>query len=342
GRAREWTAALVRWCGDHPDLVPFRGQCLVHRAETMRWCGAWSSAMDEAAHACRCATETAGPDASLRSDQVRRGYPAGAAFYELAEICRMRGKFAQAEDAYRQASLHGRSPEPGLALLRFEEGRTDAAVAAIRRVLDQPQRRWARANVLAAAVDILIRAGDPVASRAAAEELRAMAATVDVPFLRALAAQAQGTVLLAEHGARAALTELRIAWMAWQELEIPYHGARVRTMIGLACRALGDEEAAVMEFDAARQVFLRLQAAPDVRRIDELLSASAAAAAPRLTTRELEIIRLLASGRTNRAIARQLTISQRTVDRHVSNILTKLNLPSRSAATAYAYQHNLV
>jgi len=325
-RAREWTAVLAQWCGTQPDLVPFRGHCLVHRAETMRLGGAWLSAMTEAAQACGRAT----------------GHLAGAAFYELAEICRVRGKFAEAEDAYRQASLHGRSPEPGLALLRAAEGRTDTAVAAIRRVLDQPQKRWARANVLAAAVDILARAGDLAVARTASEELTNMARAISAPFLTAHAAQARGTVFLAESEPRAALTELRMAWMAWQELEMPYEGARVRMMIGLACRALGDEDGATMEFDAARQVFLRLDAVPDLMRVDELFAPSPAATTPRLTTRELQIIRLLASGRTNRSIARQLTISQRTVDRHVSNILTKLNLSSRSAATAYAYQHNLI
>lgn len=169
-----------------------------------------------------------------------------------------------------------------------------------------------------------------------------MARAVAAPFLRAHAAQAHGTVLLAESEPRRALTDLRIAWMVWQELEIPYEGARVRTMMGLACRALGDEDAAAMEFDAARHVFLRLDAAHDLTRVDELLAAAPGITAPHLTTRELQIIKLVASGRTNRSIARQLTISQRTVDRHVSNILTKLNLPSRSAATAYAYQHNLI
>jgi DNA-binding NarL/FixJ family response regulator len=328
GRSREWTAALAEWCGAQADLVPFRGPCLVHRAATMRMCGDWSSAMTEAAQACSAAKEMAGP--------------AGAAFYELGEICRMRGKFGEAEAAYRQASLHGRSPEPGLALLRLAEGRIETAVAAIRRVLDQPQKRWARVNVLAAAVEILISARNLDAARAAVEELTAMTARLPARFLLALAAQARGRWLLAGNEPREALAELRAAWMAWQELEIPFEAARARVMMGLACRALGDEEAAALEFAAARHVFLRLEAAADMAQVDGLLTSSASPTGPRLTSREMQVIRLLASGQPNRAIAHQLAISERTVDRHVSNILTKLNLPSRAAATAYAYQHDLV
>jgi DNA-binding CsgD family transcriptional regulator/tetratricopeptide (TPR) repeat protein len=327
GRAREWTAALARWCDAHADLVPFRGHCLVHRAETLRLCGAWSSAAGEAGHACQ---------------RESLDGPIGAAYYELAEIHRMRGEFAEAEEAYRQANLHGRSPEPGLALLRLAEGRAEIASTAIRRALDLPQRRWARANVLAASVEVMVRTGALDIARVAARELTAMAADLPAPFLRAVAAQAEGTVRLAENQAREALDPLRRAWMEWQELEVPFEAARVRVLMGLACRQLADDEAAQMEFDAARHVFLRLGAAPEVARVDRLIASSPAPTGPRLTARELQIIKLLAAGRTNRDIARQLAISERTVDRHVSNILTKLDLPSRSAATAYAYQHDLV
>lgn len=173
----------------------------------------------------------------------------------------MRGNFAEAHEAYRQASEYGRSPEPGLALLRMAEGRCEIAANAIRRVLDQPHKRWARANVLAAAVDVMIGARDLTTARAAVGELTAMAGNLRAPLLRALSAQARGTLLLAEGQARPALQALRAAWMQWQAIEVPYEAARVRVRMGLACRELGDEEAAGMEFEAARSVFRRLDAA---------------------------------------------------------------------------------
>lgn len=331
-RAQEWTDALTRWCESQPDLVPYRGWCLVRRSELLQLHGAWSDALQEAERA------------RVRSTEPPDRPAAASACYQAAELHRLRGDFRRAEAAYRDGSREGRQPEPGLALLRLAQGQTDAALAAIRRALDEAAEPRARSRLLPAFVEIALALHDVSAAREGADELTRLADALGAPVLRATAAYAQGAVLLAEGAARSALSALRGAWSEWQSLEVPYESARTRVLVGLACRALGDDDGAEMELDAARTVFEQLGASPDVVRVRALSHRPRRARrrADALTAREGEVLALVATGRSNREIAAALAISEKTVARHVSNLLGKLGLPSRAAATAYAYQHGLV
>ncbi len=340
-RIQEWTSVLTRWCSAQSGLVLFRGQCLVHRAEVMRLSGALEDALIEAQRACSWLGPRRRPaPPGAASDLSLRAFPIAAAFYQLGEVYRLRGDYQQAEEAYRQANLCGPAPEPGLSLLRLAQGRLKAAEAAIRRALTGAWDRPAHVHKLAAAVEIMLAVGDSAAAVDADNALRALVAEIDAPYARALSAHAHGSVVLASGDAESALPVLRSAWVSWQDIDAPYESARVRLLMGKCHRELDDEDAAQLEFQAAERIFERLGARPDLVEVRKLLQRTDSGSP--LTARESQVMTLLAAGRTNREIARTLSISERTVDRHVSNILLKLDLSSRTAATAYAYEHGLV
>jgi DNA-binding CsgD family transcriptional regulator len=329
-RAREWTAALSGWCEAQPQLVPFAGACLIHRSEIMQLGGSWAEAFEEA----RRATSRLAPT---------KDSEAGNAFYQEGELHRLRGELAEAEQAYTLASERGRDPQPGLALLRLAQGRVDAAAAATRRVLSATRDPLQRTRFLPAHVEVMLAASDLAEARRAADELSTLAEGFAMELLAAMACHAQGAVALAEGDARGAIDPLRRSQEVWQRVGAPYVSARIRVLVARAYRALGDEDGAALELEAAKKTFVQLGATPDLAALDAVAGSGPAKSAEHgLSARELEVLLLVAAGKSNKEIASALFLSVKTVDRHVSNIFVKLDVPSRAAATAWAYQHGLV
>lgn len=331
-RATEWTDALSAWCEAHPELVPYRGQCLVHRSQILQAAGDWPHAIASAEAACERLGDP--PHPAL-----------GMAFYQGAELHRLVGAFDEAEDGYRQASRHGAHPMPGLALLDLARGQARGAAASIRGAIEENRDPLQRPPLLAAAVEVFRATGDLAAARGAADELAALAEASPSPVLGAMAAQARGAVRAGEGDPAAALPELRAAATVWHEHQMPYEAARAGVLLGLAYTALGDRTSAGLELDNARATFAALGARPD---LDRLAALGAGPAAPRpggrggLSPREVEVLALVVAGKSNREIADDLVLSRHTVGRHLENIFAKLGVRSRAAATAYAFEHDLL
>ena len=330
GRFAEWTRVLTGWCEAQKGMVAFRSRLLAHRARLSELHGRWADALAEATQACEAHLADADPAA------------AAAAVYREGEIRRLRGELTAAEAAYDRASQLGFEPQPGLALLRLAGGDTKAAVASINRVLAESRGRLQRARMLPAAVEILLGSADLPGAAAAAAELVEIAADHGNPALEATAKQARGALLLAEGDALAALGSLRQACRAWHHFALAYEEGRARMLMARCLRMLGDEDTAVLEVSVARRIFTRLGAKPDLAHAGSIVAKAPAVSTYGLTRRELEVLRMLATGLTNRAIADELVVAVRTVDTHVSSILTKLGVSSRTGATSFAYRHHLV
>ena len=327
GRVAAWTTALTQWCETQPDLVMFTGQCAVHRAQIMRVRGAYAEALEELERAVQ------------RYLLAQTPAPAGLALAELGDVLRLRGDLPGASDAYARASEHGHEPQPGLALLWLAQGRTGAAVAAVRRLLAEPRDVVHRSQLLPGAIQILVENGDVTEAAELAAELASLADSFGCAGLQAMARYATGSVRVAGQEPVAALPVLRQAAQLWSGLGARYEVARCRALVGEVYLEMGDLDSAKSELEAARQVFTELGATPAVERVSSRLRPGLPGG---LTARELEVLRLVAAGRSNPEIATALVLSEKTVARHLSNIFGKLGVTSRTAAAAFAYEHQLV
>jgi len=326
-RAMEWSVALDTWLGALPQLGgAYFGNCRIYRAILMRLRGDFSRAAVELEQACR--------DLAIDGQLV-----AGHAWYELGELRRLQGA-PGVENAYQQAIAFGRVAQPGLALYRLSQGDVQAADAGLHRVLAEREQAADRLVLLEAAVEVDLVAGRIDSAEDAVAEMETMAEALPTTAARSTVAAARGAIALAEGCPGDALVHLRDAVNGWRELGVPYEAAMVGVRIAEACRVLGDEDGVRMELRAALATFERLGAGPDADRARELLP-DRPAAASRLSPREIEVLRLIVDGRTNAEIAAELYLSERTVHRHVSNILTKLGVRSRTAAAILAVQHEL-
>jgi DNA-binding CsgD family transcriptional regulator len=328
GRAGAWTHALTTWCDSQPGLVAFTGQCATHRGQLLRLHGAYADAVEEL-------------DRAIERYLSIGGDPAlGLAHYERGETHRLRGDYDAAESAFASAAEHGHSAQPGRALLWLARGRRDAAAAAVGRLLAERQNPVHRSQVLAAAVEVLVATGDIDGAAVLADELCGIGDTFGCTALQAAGEYAVALVQLAHGGAAPALQAARRAVDAWSQLSAPYEVARSKMLVGRALRLLGDEESAVADLKAARKAFADLGVAAAEREAAALLTEQRAPGG--LSPRELEVLRLVASGKSNPEIAAQLVLSEKTVARHLSNIFTKLAVGSRTSAAAFAYEHHLV
>ncbi len=327
GRMAEWTHALTTWCNSQPGLVAFTGQCAVHRGQLMRLHGAYRDAISELESAARRYAAAGGNPAT------------GQAHYERGEALRVQGDYDTAEAAYAQAADFGHAAQPGRALLWLARDRPDAAAAAIHRLIAERQDPVNRSQILGPAVDVLVDVGEVETAASLADELGALGVTIGCTALQAAAEYAAALVAVERADPEHALVSARRSTDAWARLSAPYEVARCRVLIGRALRLLGDADSAAADLTEARRAFAALGAAPDEQDVAALLGGGRAPGG--LSPREIEVLRLVAAGKSNPEIAAELVLSPKTVDRHVSNIFAKLDVGSRTAAAAYAFEHDL-
>ncbi len=327
-RAEEWTLALTRWCDAQPGLLAYTGQCATHRGQLLRLHGAFAEAVEELERAVE------------RYVALDGGSAVGQAHYELGETFRQMGDLPSAERAFETAAVHGHPAQPGRSLLWLAQDRADDARAVIRRLLTERQDAVHRAQILPAAVEILAAAGDADEAASLAKELSGLGPRFGCTGLSAAGQHCLAVAALCGDDLGGSVHAAQRSLEIWTRLEAPYEVARTRVVLGRALRLLGDENSADGELKTALSEFTELGAAQDKRGVAALLSAGDRPGG--LTAREVEVLRLVATGLSNTEIADELTLSEKTVARHLSNIFTKLGVASRTAAAAFAYRNDLL
>jgi DNA-binding NarL/FixJ family response regulator len=320
-RMRAWTAATEQWCEQFRGEVVYSGICRVHRLQLLCTQGDWSTA--------EAGIERSGAELTGLNNWV-----AGEAYYQLGEIRRLRGDTDGARAAFEQARDLGAETQPGAALLDLAGGRAREASAALRAAL-AGRDRLSSARLLGPAVEIALALGRTDEADRLCGELEAVAADFATEGFRTWAVHARAAVLVAEGRHEEALPVLRRAAAGYRELRARYETARIYELSALAHTGLGDEAAAESDLATAVTIYGELGAAPDVARLD------AGPLPGGLTAREAEVLRLIAAGASNRDAAAALFISAKTVDRHLANIFTKIDVSSRTAAAAWAHEHRL-
>jgi DNA-binding CsgD family transcriptional regulator len=326
-RAIEWSDSAMRWCDDLREGRLYPGICRLHVVELATLRGTWDSAAVMAQQACD----------ELTSHDPRY---AGEAHYLIGELHRMAGDLDLGEEAFTRAHQLGRVPQPGLARVRLAQGRLDAAVNGLQLALEPPpQAPLRRTELLATLVEAHLAAGDIEAADTAAAAMADVVGAAGSTYLDAVKQITEAGVLLARGDALAACRRAGEAVERFQGLGLPYDEARAREIRGAAALVIDELDTAQLELAAARETYQRLGAEPDERRVAALLGE--APASP-LSSREIEVLRLVARGGTNKQVAGELVVSEHTVARHLSNIYTKLGVGSRSAATAWAHERSLI
>ena len=329
-RAQEWTSALNRWCNSQPDIIPFRGQCLIHRAEIIQFHGEWYKALEETKTACELLTRPPGEPA------------AGEAFYRQGELNRLIGHFKEAENCYFEAAKRNRTPQPGLALLRLAQGQNNIAATSIRNTLNETKDTQKRSELLSAVVRIMLSVNQTDEAIEATEELCSIANEFDAPYLYAESSYCLGAISFANGNTQNALEHLQKALKLWNAMHLPYESALTRELKALVYHQLNDKDNARIHLSVAKWIFEQLKAQPDLDRINRVLIGKQHYKTHDLTLREVQVLQRLASGKTNKNIATELFISERTVDRHVSNIFNKFGVSSRVEATTFALKNKIL